>query len=136
MRFLTKNRIFVFLLFMGFLWNIYKIYQNSKDKFYDLTDIKIHKQSIDVGVIKKDSIKYAHFILKNNGNTPIKLIEIKPDCGCTRAIVDNSRSSKDILDIKVSFDNSYFGAFDRTVSVFVNTKDSPKILRLKGFVVK
>jgi hypothetical protein len=136
MRFLTKNRIFVFLLLIGFLWNFYKIYQNSKDNFYALTDITVQNQLIDVGETKKNSIKYAHFILKNTGDSPIKLIEIKPDCSCTRANIDSSRSNKDILNIKVSFDNSYIGAFDRTVSVFVNTKDSPKILRLKGVVVK
>ena len=135
-RFLNKNILFITFLLIGFLWNLYRIYQNSKHNFYDLTEVIIQNQVINVGIIKKDSIKYVHYVLKNNGKAPIKVIKIEPDCSCTRANIDSSNSNENNLNVKVSFDNSAMGAFDRTVLVHLNTKDSPTVLRLKGFVVK
>jgi hypothetical protein len=76
------------------------------------------------------------FKFLNTGKDPLIIYDVKTSCGCTvpewpkEIIKPNSTQV-----IKVIFDPDKLGCFNKTVTVFYNGENSPKTLRIKGYVV-
>ena len=130
-----KNIIFGVVTLLGFAIFAFSMYKKSK-KTSIITEVRVVQPIINVGIIQEDSIKYARFVLKNVGDVKLKVLNIEPDCHCTMAEIDSSFSKdENEIYIKAAFDNKITGIFQRTIKVFLNTNDSPKILTLRGRVL-
>lgn len=130
-----KNIIFGVVILLGFAIFAFSIYRKGK-KTFAITEVSVVQSVINVGIIPEDSIKYARFILRNIGAAKLKVLNIEPDCHCTMAEIDSSfvKDENEIY-IRAAFDNKITGTFQRTIKVFLNTNDSPKILTLRGRVL-
>ncbi|GAM11849.1 hypothetical protein OR1_04167 [Geobacter sp. OR-1] len=79
------------------------------------------------------------FVIKNTGDSPLKISRIRPACGCTAAnasspVVNPGKTS----DIKVSFNSSnFFGNVSKTIAVESNDPATPVFtLTLTGNIVE
>ena len=110
--------------------------QTSAPKYKELT---FQKTVHDFGTFSEASgPKSCTFAYKNETDIPIFIREVVTSCGCTttewtKKPVKPGESGK----IKVTFTNDS-GAFimDKTITVYVSSRVSPTILRIKGIVTK
>lgn len=79
------------------------------------------------------------FVIKNIGDSPLKIVNIRPACGCTAAkatvpVVPPGKTSE----IKVSFNSSNFsGAVVKTIAVETNDHQNPVYtLTLTGTIIE
>lgn len=98
--------------------------------------ISFDKTTIDYGTIGKDSGGHRYFVIKNTGDKPLIISNVKPSCGCT-----TPEWSKDpILPgkssvIKVGYNTANVGSFNKLVEVFSNDPANGRsVLWIKGNV--
>lgn len=72
---------------------------------------------------------------KNSGKVPLIIKKVSTTCGCTVPFFSKEpiRSGKSGL-ITVSFSANEIGFFSKTMYVFANASNSPKLIRIKGIV--
>lgn len=92
---------------------------------------------INYGTIEQHSDGVRFFTATNTGDTPVVIDKVVGSCGCTVA----STPTKPIFPgksevIKVKYATNRLGKFSKTVTVFSNAKESKKVLRIKGTVLK
>ncbi len=87
-------------------------------------NLKVSELEWDFGYIPKGATVTHRFVLTNVGDKPMKIVKVKPACGCT-----NAPLTKDLLqpgestDLEVAFNSrGYTGK--ATKSVNINTDDS------------
>lgn len=110
--------------------------QTTVQKYKELT---FQKTVHDFGTFSEASgPKSCAFTYKNETDIPIFIREVVTSCSCTttewtKKPVKPGESGK----IKVTFTNDT-GAFimDKTITVYVSSRVSPTILRIKGIVTK
>jgi len=73
------------------------------------------------------------FKFSNPGNTPLIVYNVKTSCGCTvpewtKVPVKPGKSGE----IRITYETSQPGFFNKTITVFYNGKDSPQTLTIKG----
>lgn len=92
----------------------------------------------DFGHIPEGTIATFEFKLKNTGTDPLIITEVKASCGCTTP----DWTKEPILPGKTGFVKASFnskgrvGNFSKSITVTSNTKNSPKVLTIKGVVDK
>jgi hypothetical protein len=118
-------------LYMQFLFgcNMYSGKNNA--------EIQFKTQEISFGNVEHKNDTCCSYKFINSGNTPLLIIEVKSNCGCT---VPNW-TEKPILpgeagEIKVYYDAENLGYFFKTIQVYYNGKSSPQTLFVKGEVYK
>ncbi|MCX6234647.1 MAG: DUF1573 domain-containing protein [Bacteroidetes bacterium] len=89
----------------------------------------------DFGEIKQGSPVLATFEFKNSSNEPVLISNVRSSCGCTVA----DYSKKPILPgesstISITYNAQKGGAFNKTITVFLNETDQHK-LTIKGIVM-
>lgn len=90
---------------------------------------------IDFGEIKQNVPKTAEFELTNTGTAPIIINNAIPSCGCT-----NLDYPKDpikpgqTIKIKTTYNAAATGAFQKSVTVYMNATPEPQVLEIKGVV--
>lgn len=79
----------------------------------------------------------AEFILKNDGNKPLVINDVRTSCGCTTAeFPKGSIAAGESFTIKTTYDGKQMGQFTKQVALFTNTSDkTPYILTMRGRVV-
>lgn len=98
--------------------------------------ISFDKTTFDYGVIKPGSDGHRFFNVKNTGDKPLILNEVKASCGCTTP----EFSTDPILpgktaQIKVGYNTSIKGSFNKVIEVFSNDpQNSRSVLYIKGNV--
>lgn len=110
--------------------------QSATQKYKELT---FQKTVHDFGTFSETSgPKSCVFTYKNETDIPIFIREVVTSCGCTttewtKKPVKPGESGK----IKVTFTNEN-GAFimDKTITVYISSRVTPTILRVKGIVTK
>lgn len=105
--------------------------------FWGKPDVEWLNTDYDFGVINEDDGPCTgEFRLVNKGKKPLKIIEVKPSCGCTATEFTQEKISRgDTAVIKVFFDpEDRPGKFSKGINVFLNDDTLPKILRIKGRV--
>ena len=89
----------------------------------------------DYGTIVQGSDGTCTFNFTNKGKAPIVLNDVKASCGCTvpewtRTPVAPGQKGK----IKVTYNTNTVGAFNKSITVNSNAKNSPVVLMIKGIV--
>lgn len=98
--------------------------------------IQFEKEVYDFGKITQGEIVRYKFKFKNIGNKPLKLIDVKPSCGCTTTNwPKNDISPGSSNEIEISFNSAgKTGAQSKTITLYTNMENSMKILYVKGEV--
>jgi hypothetical protein len=97
--------------------------------------IVFNKLEHDYGTIEQGANGETNFKFTNKGQTPIVLSNVKASCGCTtpewprNPILPGEEGV-----IKVKYNTSIVGAFNKSITVSSNAKNSNVVLRVKGNV--
>ena len=96
-------------------------------------EIKFEVTEIDFGELQFKSDAKASFSFTNPGSTPLTIQHVKTSCGCTvphwpTKPIKPGKSGE----IKINYDTSQPGMFQKTITVFFNGKNSPETLIIKG----
>ena len=90
----------------------------------------------DFGSIPQGKPVYHYFDLTNKGLTPLKLDNVQASCGCTTPEWNKEPIVAGASDkIKVGFNASAEGPFDKTVTITYNGSVT-KVIKIKGVVWK
>lgn len=100
--------------------------------------IKFNEESHDFGkIIEKDGPVTHVFEFTNSYNKPVKILFVKPSCGCTTP----DWSKEEIQPGKTGFIKAQFnpngrpGYFTKTLTVTTDAETNPFVLQIKGSVV-
>ena len=93
-------------------------------------------ETIDYGDIKKGSDGVRTFEVKNVGDAPLIIEDVKSSCGCTVP----TKPEEPILPgetgkIEVKYDTNRPGPIRKTVTVYSNSDEPVKALKIKGTVI-
>jgi hypothetical protein len=100
------------------------------------TTVNVMETEYDFGVIAQTD-KYTHvFQLVNTGEYPLVVSDVVPSCDCTQVQYDHSIDSGDTLNLEVIYSPDEVGLFYRSVDLYLNVKESPVTLWIKGEVSK
>lgn len=97
---------------------------------------QFEKETINYGIIAKNSDGHRSFTFTNVGDEPIIITKVKGSCGCTVATKPNEpilpgESAK----IGVKYATNRLGGFSKTITITSNASETSKIVRIKGNVV-
>lgn len=83
----------------------------------------INNNHIDLGQIKYGDVVGAKCYLKNIGDAPLIIAEVKTDCGCTKAIYPNTPiAPTDSCAIEIMFDTSGLSGYQyKTTTIVTNS---------------
>ncbi len=102
------------------------------------TSMQLSDTEHDFGTFKEEAGRQTYdFILKNTGSNPLVIQNVVASCGCTtpewtRQPIPAGGSGK----ITAIYDpKNYPGKFNKTLSVYANTKPPVTVLRIKGEVI-
>lgn len=129
----NQNRVIFFLIFLS------NIFISCKDEQKNLENLKtiinFRTEVFDFGTIAANEDATAVFKFSNKGGNPLIVTDVQTTCGCTVPEYPKEPLKPDeMAEIKVIYDAKYPGRFSKTISVYYNGKDSPKILTVKGEV--
>lgn len=98
--------------------------------------IQFSASEINYGIIEKDSDPFREVTITNIGNYPLIINSCRASCGCTvpncpvEAIPPKKKSV-----IKVRYNTSNIGAFNKTITVYSNDQNNPvTLIRIYGEV--
>ena len=97
--------------------------------------IQFNEREYNFGTLQYKKEKEQVFEFTNPGKTPLIITSVKTSCGCTAADwtkhpVKPAKSGQ----ITVKYDAAFPGAFQKTIKVHYNGKDSPAVLKICGQV--
>ncbi len=89
----------------------------------------------DFGTFEQDGNGTYLFLFTNTGKEPLVIKEAHGSCGCTVPKWPHDPIAPGKQDtIKVTYDTHRVGAFQKTVTITSNAKESPVVLSIKGKV--
>lgn len=99
--------------------------------------MEFKSETIDYGEIKKGSDGVRIFEFTNTGDAPLVIEDVKSSCGCTVP----TKPEKPILPgetgkIEVKYDTNRVGPIRKTVTVYSNSEEPVKALKIKGTVIE
>lgn len=92
-------------------------------------------ETIDYGTIDQDANGQREFVLVNNGNKPLIIMNAQGSCGCTVPTFPKepiAPGAKAVIGVK--YDTHRTGVFMKTVTLTTNASETPKVLTIKGDV--
>ena len=97
--------------------------------------IEFKSETIDYGEIMKGSDGLRIFEFTNVGDAPLVIEDVKSSCGCTVP----KKPEEPILpgktgEIEVKYDTKIVGPIRKTVTVYSNSDEPIKALKIKGLV--
>jgi hypothetical protein len=121
-----KNLLVVTVLLPVLLAGLKSAYAGPKLEFEATTH--------DFGVVEQNQIHKYKFLFKNAGDEDLEIIEVKPSCGCTAALLSSKiTKSGGTGELEVTFNSGKFkGNVKKSVSVetnevqIINGKEKPK----------
>lgn len=99
----------------------------------NVTSASVNQTVLDFGSFPQLEKQEKSFVLTNTGNGLLVIQDIITSCGCTK--VEYSKEPVrpgGTLEVKVIYEAEKAEHFNKTVTVFCNTKDSPLRLTVKG----
>lgn len=100
-----------------------------------ITQVSINQMELDFGNFPKEETQERSFVLSNTGKGLLVIQDIITSCGCTK--VEYSKEPVrpgGILELKVIYEAEKAEHFNKTITVYCNTKNSPLRLTVKGTV--
>jgi len=88
--------------------------------------LQLSATNINYGIIDKDSDPFREVTITNSGNYPLIINSCRASCGCTvpncpfEAIPPKKKSV-----IKVRYNTSNVGVFNKTITVYSNDQNNP-----------
>lgn len=100
-----------------------------------LTTVEVGKPHLEIENLKKGQESSAVFTLTNTGQQPLVIARVDASCGCTVPLWDKQPiSSQRWTEIKVKVTPEQPGFFEKTVTVYCNTKEQSVVLKISGMV--
>lgn len=98
--------------------------------------ISLPSDTINCGqVVFKHPVK-AEFKMKNSGDKPLLISDVKTSCGCTTvSYPKDAIAPGKTFSVSAVYDAKQLGHFQKEVGIYSNTSDEPLLLTLKGVVV-
>ena len=94
-------------------------------------------ETIDYGKIQQHADGVRYFKFKNVGSSPLVIEKVKGSCGCTvPSKPDHPIMPGETGEIKVKYATNRLGRFSKTVTITSNATTTPKVVRIKGEVLK
>lgn len=82
----------------------------------------------DVGFVAKGDLATHEFVIRNDGNAPLELREVRAACGCTVADFDKVIAPGKTGKVRVTLDTATFnGPVAKGVTVYTNDPDTPSL---------
>ena len=101
-----------------------------------IAKMEFKSETIDYGEIKKGSDGLRVFEVKNIGNAPLVIEDVKSSCGCTvPEKPDAPIMPGETGEIQVKYDTKRVGPIRKTVTVYSNSDEPVKALKIKGAVI-
>lgn len=99
------------------------------------TVVEVPVNSLELGTLSVGEEKTVSFTLRNKGDRPLIILDVVTSCGCTAAKFEKApiKSGKETA-ITVTYTAEEVGMFNKSITVYTNTDDSPIKLRIKGEV--
>lgn len=98
--------------------------------------MEFKSETIDYGEIKKGSDGVRVFEFKNTGTAPLVIEDVKSSCGCTvPKKPEEPIMPGEIGEIEVKYDTKRVGPIRKTVTVYSNSEEPVKALKIKGTVI-
>jgi len=116
------------------IWKLYKkIITGEIIEQSNNTTVKQLQQEIVVNNLKRGETRKLELSIENTGNTALIISDIKTSCGCTtvnwqKAPVEPGKTTSITAEINIKEP----GYFQKTVSVYCNTANSPVIFTING----
>jgi hypothetical protein len=100
--------------------------------------LSINNTTYDFGKIPQGEPASHSFTIKNTGDAPLVIKDVKPSCGCTTPKWPRKPIAPgDSAEIKAVYDAESMGAFQKSIRVKTNVPFSgTKTLKIKGVVQK
>ena len=122
------KKIFIFLLFAFFTFQLYAQEKTAK--------IEFETTVIDYGTIEKGADGVRVFKFKNTGNAPLVVTTVKSSCGCTVP----KKPEAPVLpgengEIEVKYDTKRVNPIRKTITVTSNAETPTVALKIKGNVI-
>ena len=99
------------------------------------TSVEVPVHSLELGTLAVSEEKTVSFTLRNKGDRPLIIYDVVTSCGCTAAKFEKApiKPGKETA-ITVTYTADEAGVFNKSITVYANTDDSPIKLRIKGEV--
>ncbi len=82
----------------------------------------------DFEIVAKGEEVHHTFEIKNEGNATLELTDVRPACGCTVAEFDSKIAPGEIGQVRTTLQTlDFYGPISKSVAVFTNDPDNPKI---------
>ena len=117
------------------VWDLYKQIISGKLSIgnNEITQVEVINKEIQLENIKT-GIKHAMtFKLRNIGNIPLVIADIRTSCGCTNANWEKTpieSGESTIIHADITIEHS--GYFEKTLKVFSNAEENPIEFIIKG----
>lgn len=123
---ICMNKSF-FILSVLALWQVVAI---AQPRFTPNTEIQ------KVGQVEWKHPVSVKFSITNEGNQPLVMTDVQPDCDCTVASwTETPIAPNEKGEVNVTFDASILGTFDKSVAVYTNAEPHVAYLHLTGQVM-
>jgi len=82
----------------------------------------------DFDIVVKGDVIVHEFLIKNDGDAPLKITDVRPSCGCTVAQFDRQIAPGKTGKVRVRVKTQDFnGPISKAVSVLTNDSENPKL---------
>jgi len=126
---------FTVLSFLALLGLVWAATDESTPSDNVVGSLKVSELQWDFGYIPKGATVTHRFVLTNVGDKPMKIVKVKPACGCTSApLTKDELGPGESTDLDVVFNSrGYTGKATKTVTI--NTDDSINPITTLQFTV-
>ena len=98
-----------------------------------LTEVSLDQTVLDFGSFPKEEKQERSFVLTNIGTNILVIHDVITSCGCTQVEYRKEPARPgDTLELKVSYEAEDKGFFNKTLTVYCNTRNSPLRLMIRG----
>jgi hypothetical protein len=136
-KFIMKKHLFVFLFFLSMVSLAFAQTKPAPGSKVSGPATVWDKMEHNFGDIPKDVPVAVSFTVKNTGNAPLIISDVRPSCGCTTP----SYTKDPILPgktgvVKAQYNAAAGGPFNKTITVITNGVKPNEVLTIKGSVIE
>lgn len=126
-----------FILFVGLILSIVACGGNSEGEVGQYTTIELDEE-FDAGTVAKGEIIKADIRIKNTGDYPLVIANVKGSCSCTVTDYEQdpiAPGASTVIMAEVNTDNINKGIISKSVSITANTRPSTTNVVIKARVI-